>query len=209
MRYAVHAQRRSITVCAPVAQGIERLPPEQKAAGSIPAGGTTWPAVMWFRARFVRLTPENGDRSAHNWSRRDAADHSPRRRHCDELGRRRASVHRQFVARPRDRRAGVLPCPKHPRYTHRDPRPAVQSTDIAEGRRSRGSKVTDMHAGFMNDRGVLLSTSVGTLESRPGPQLGQRRTPHAYMPAAVAAQRSQKMLHGGQSRFCIRCEIAR
>ena len=27
--------------CAPVAQGIERLPPEQKAAGSIPAGGTT------------------------------------------------------------------------------------------------------------------------------------------------------------------------
>ena len=27
--------------CAPVAQGIERLPPEQKAAGSNPAGGTT------------------------------------------------------------------------------------------------------------------------------------------------------------------------
>ncbi|MDT5083357.1 MAG: hypothetical protein QOJ61_400 [Mycobacterium sp.] len=27
-------------LCAPVAQGIERLPPEQKAAGSIPAGGT-------------------------------------------------------------------------------------------------------------------------------------------------------------------------
>jgi hypothetical protein len=29
------------TLCAPVAQGIERLPPEQKAAGSNPAGGTT------------------------------------------------------------------------------------------------------------------------------------------------------------------------
>ena len=27
--------------CAPVAQGIERLPPEQKAAGSNPAGGTS------------------------------------------------------------------------------------------------------------------------------------------------------------------------
>ena len=27
-------------MCAPVAQGIERLPPEQKAAGSNPAGGT-------------------------------------------------------------------------------------------------------------------------------------------------------------------------
>ena len=26
--------------CAPMAQGIERLPPEQKAAGSNPAGGT-------------------------------------------------------------------------------------------------------------------------------------------------------------------------
>ena len=29
------------SACAPVAQGIERLPPEQKAAGSNPAGGTT------------------------------------------------------------------------------------------------------------------------------------------------------------------------
>ena len=31
--------------CAPVAQGIERLPPEQKAAGSNPAGGTHLPGV--------------------------------------------------------------------------------------------------------------------------------------------------------------------
>src|ERR1700677_87708 len=31
--------------CAPVAQGIERLPPEQKAAGSNPAGGTENPQV--------------------------------------------------------------------------------------------------------------------------------------------------------------------
>src|ERR1700692_3940457 len=33
-------------VCAPVAQGIERLPPEQKAAGSNPAGGTVFMLVI-------------------------------------------------------------------------------------------------------------------------------------------------------------------
>lgn len=36
---------------APVAQGIERLPPEQKAAGSNPAGGTT------FEMQFSALEP--------------------------------------------------------------------------------------------------------------------------------------------------------
>src|SRR5689334_22565292 len=33
------------SICAPVAQGIERLPPEQKAAGSNPAGGTYFTAA--------------------------------------------------------------------------------------------------------------------------------------------------------------------
>ena len=37
-------------MCAPVAQGIERLPPEQKAAGSNPAGGT----FAVFYVEFVR-----------------------------------------------------------------------------------------------------------------------------------------------------------
>src|SRR5215207_5914553 len=41
--------------CAPVAQGIERLPPEQKAAGSNPAGGTLRPAQMCLRARYAQL----------------------------------------------------------------------------------------------------------------------------------------------------------
>jgi hypothetical protein len=39
----VHAQTaHACSARAPVAQGIERLPPEQKAAGSNPAGGTTF-----------------------------------------------------------------------------------------------------------------------------------------------------------------------
>jgi hypothetical protein len=37
--------------CAPVAQGIERLPPEQKAAGSNPAGGTTFDLVKHYLTR--------------------------------------------------------------------------------------------------------------------------------------------------------------
>ena len=79
MRYAVHAQRRSITVCAPVAQGIERLPPEQKAAGSIPAGGTTLTSAnahsrAW-RAISVRFHDHNDVRSAQN-----LASAYPRRR---------------------------------------------------------------------------------------------------------------------------------
>ncbi|SIP67258.1 hypothetical protein BN9982_600004 [Mycobacterium tuberculosis] len=40
MRYSGGAPWRNVSSCAPVAQGIERLPPEQKAAGSNPAGGT-------------------------------------------------------------------------------------------------------------------------------------------------------------------------
>ena len=40
--------------CAPVAQGIERLPPEQKAAGSNPAGGT---ASNCGNARVADLLP--------------------------------------------------------------------------------------------------------------------------------------------------------
>ena len=40
------ARWRSITRVRPVAQGIERLPPEQKAAGSNPAGGTGICAVQ-------------------------------------------------------------------------------------------------------------------------------------------------------------------
>jgi hypothetical protein len=35
-----------VSRCAPVAQGIERLPPEQKAAGSNPAGGTSVSAAQ-------------------------------------------------------------------------------------------------------------------------------------------------------------------
>lgn len=38
MRYSGGAPWRNVSSCAPVAQGIERLPPEQKAAGSNPAG---------------------------------------------------------------------------------------------------------------------------------------------------------------------------
>lgn len=41
MRYSVKAHMAPHYASAPVAQGIERLPPEQKAAGSNPAGGTT------------------------------------------------------------------------------------------------------------------------------------------------------------------------
>src|SRR5882757_7608920 len=43
-RYALGCRSpsaQSLLSCAPVAQGIERLPPEQKAAGSNPAGGTS------------------------------------------------------------------------------------------------------------------------------------------------------------------------
>lgn len=60
MRYAVHAQWRGPSERAPVAQGIERLPPEQKAAGSNPAGGThitSSSAVNWGAA--VARVPES------------------------------------------------------------------------------------------------------------------------------------------------------
>src|SRR4029453_11201852 len=44
--------------CAPVAQGIERLPPEQKAAGSNPAGGTSVLALQRrFLAAIIDLVP--------------------------------------------------------------------------------------------------------------------------------------------------------
>jgi hypothetical protein len=50
--------RRSLSSCAPVAQGIERLPPEQKAAGSNPAGGTSVIAGQRvFRARLADRVP--------------------------------------------------------------------------------------------------------------------------------------------------------
>lgn len=40
LRYASPIGAAGFQPRAPVAQGIERLPPEQKAAGSNPAGGT-------------------------------------------------------------------------------------------------------------------------------------------------------------------------
>src|ERR1700756_2302276 len=48
--------------CAPVAQGIERLPPEQKAAGSNPAGGTSIHAAQrhfwWIFCRRAKYVPD-------------------------------------------------------------------------------------------------------------------------------------------------------
>ena len=44
--------------CAPVAQGIERLPPEQKAAGSNPAGGTT--SELPLTSQHLAINPAGG-----------------------------------------------------------------------------------------------------------------------------------------------------
>ena len=42
--------------CAPVAQGIERLPPEQKAAGSNPAGGTSLTSTInYYHRSSIRM----------------------------------------------------------------------------------------------------------------------------------------------------------
>jgi hypothetical protein len=54
----VQALWRAFPASAPVAQGIERLPPEQKAAGSNPAGGTSVLALQRrFLAAIIDLVP--------------------------------------------------------------------------------------------------------------------------------------------------------
>jgi hypothetical protein len=64
----VQALWRCVSARAPVAQGIERLPPEQKAAGSNPAGGTFPPQVNAVSPNLVRVIQHRPDAPCHTMS---------------------------------------------------------------------------------------------------------------------------------------------